>query len=130
MEIKLTESLKISIFDTVPARLPAFNVSPAHERASIVFSFFLSFIEPMLSHPLVVEATEGGAAASESENMAIFCFLDFAGPVADVDLACCCGSSRGAGANGSTLAARAARTRGKAGDDGSSSVAGRASSLC
>lgn len=90
MEEELTGSLKTSIFATVPTRFPAFKVSPAHGRASIVFSFFLSFIESILSHPLVTDEAGGGAAASVSEKIAIFCFLGLAALFVGVNLDCGC----------------------------------------
>lgn len=81
-----------------PVRLPAFRVSPAQGRASIVFSFFRSFIDPMLSQPFVVDVVGGGAWASVSEKIAIFCFLGLDVVVAGVLVACCWLSSCAAGA--------------------------------
>ena len=129
---ELTGSLNISIFGTVPTLFPAFNVSPVHGLASTMFSFFLSRTEPMLSHPFVgPDEDVGGDSLSASEKMAIFAF--FGREFVAVDAVCCdsCGLSlRRVGANGSILAASAARTFGNAGDDGSSAPAGRASHRC
>ena len=121
----LTSSLKIGIFWVGPDFFPAFKVSPVHGFASTVFSFLRSFIDPILSHPLVARPPRAGcsaAAESPSENIAIFGLPDlvFRGAASAGGCWACCCSLAGLDEeeNGSVLAASAGRTLGNAGEVG------------
>jgi hypothetical protein len=75
--LELTSSLKIIIFCTPLFVFPTFRVSPAHGRASGLFSFFRSANVPMLSQPVEVPPGLALAGSPSSEKMAILAFPDF-----------------------------------------------------
>ncbi|TKW53133.1 hypothetical protein CTA1_5995 [Colletotrichum tanaceti] len=139
-KVVLTVSLKIAILGAVLFFPPAFNVSPAHGLGSITFSFFRSPSEPIESHPLELGPREarGGGAASVSEKMAILALpgLGAAPPTPELGRgawgsAAAAAAAARAAAKGSTLAARAGRTVGRAGDEGASAASsGWSASLC